>query len=186
MILPMDYSIKDADDDVASIINRGGIGVRTEETGYGGGAVQYILGKQEHTLRSVVEGFFDMFSSTPAHREALNDRLRDQLSGLDLDSLTYGDTEDEEPSTDDTVEKEPDDAEKASGRKVVFAPGAFDDMIAAFDHERDAFVEAIEFAKKSKVVGLRIGKPQEQIIPEKRISMWVVEDEDIFNGSERL
>jgi hypothetical protein len=155
------YVEKYGDAETVDLFNYDGLGMRSvthEDRTH-----HYIIGDKSHNLRDVVEAFFWWLPHSPTSRDAFNAKLKEDLDRLDIDVSKV-------------VEKTVDDETEI---KIVVADGAFDGLTSQWEAEKKYFLDGLEQAKKAKICKLRVGGAKEGKVPEKRVSLWLVDDEDL-------
>lgn len=169
-----------------TLVNPKAIGLRKTSKARGKQAFTYVLGERHHRLRDVVEAFFWWFARTPEGRDRFNDVIHESVEALDRERATEKESTEETskvvPISEDVevpVNEETSDTDEPKKMKVAIAEGAFDGLIAHSKWEDELFAKALSRAKKSRAT-LKIGKVQEQPLPEKRVFGYIVEDEDFL------
>ncbi len=129
----------------------------------------YLVSKKRHSMRDVMDGFFENLSQTPVLRDELTATLKESLSAID-----YADTLAENSTESDETNKESNEGHSC----VKVMPGVFDSLIEDEINFNRYWNKLKTMASKDKTAVLRINSPLKGVAPEKRIYKYIMDEKE--------
>lgn len=175
-----DFFIEKKTGEKNNILKKDGHGVN-EISGEQRGEFQYLNANTCFSLREVLEGFFDDFMYNPVIRDNLTNKIKaladeaNKNENVNKKEINHKQNGTEESGVVELETKELNGNDKEKKLNVVFAPGAFDDVIDDLKRESDYFKDIVKLAKKegrlNRIGSIEIGEP-----PEKRFFGFIVDN----------
>lgn len=133
----------------------------------------YLVSKKTHSLREVVEGFFENLMTSPIARDVFTDKVKDSLK--EIDSVKA-----ESTKSNDKLESE---TEKSLS--VTVTPGAFDSVIEDHHKFSDYWKKLKTLAFKDRHAVVRLHTPLSAKSDEIRLYGYILDENSILAmGSE--
>lgn len=136
------------------------------------GFIQFIVGQKHHTMRNIVEGFFNCFPSNPIRREELQSRTR-ELSNINENKIE----EVIKSNIIDLFTKEKQNIVNDKNQKINI-DNPLNPIIFSIKNDEEYWEEMLKKSYKQNNVILKIGKIEEAKAPEKRIYGYLIKNDD--------